>query len=96
MNLADSLGVHVGLEELDVDVLLQSVVVADEWANQVPDLHVLLFDQLLCSLILILEVPSAVFVDYILEPLPFHVVSLPHNHILLDELMTSICYSPIV
>jgi hypothetical protein len=71
-------------------VLFQSVVFTYEWANKIPYLHIFLLYHLFGSLILILKVPPAIFVDYFLELLPFQIISLPDDHILLNKLMASV------
>jgi len=72
-------------------VLFKPVVITNYWANQVPDLHIFLFYELLGPLILIFEVPPALIVDDLLKFLPFQVISMPHDHILLNELMAPVC-----
>jgi hypothetical protein len=84
------------LNKLDINVLFLSVVIADEGAYQIPSHNIFLFNLLFCSLFLILKIPSSINVDYFLEFLPFHVISLPDNYILINELMTSVSYRPIV
>ena len=77
-------------------MLFLSVVIADEWANQIPSHNIFLFNLLFGSLFLILKIPSSIIVDHFLEFLPFQVISLPDNHILINELMTSVSYRSIV
>jgi hypothetical protein len=72
-------------------VLFKPVVITDNWANEVPDLHIFLLDELFGPLILIFEVPPALIIYDLLEFLPFQVIPLPHNHILLNELMAPVC-----
>jgi hypothetical protein len=90
LNSAYPLGIQVSLQELNINVLFTPVVITDNWANEVPDFHIFLLDELLGPVILIFEVPPALIVDDFLEFLPFQVISMPDHHILLDELMAPV------
>ena len=46
---------------------------------------------MLGPLILIFEVPPALIINDLLEFLPFQVIPLPHDHVLLNELMAPVC-----
>ena len=72
-------------------MLFKPVVITDNWANEVPDLHIFLLDELLGPLILIFEVPPPLIIYDLLELLPFQVIPMPHDHVLLNEFMAPVC-----
>ena len=71
-------------------MLFTPVVITDNWANEVPDFHIFLLDELFGPVILIFEVPPALIVYDFLEFLPFQVIPMPHHHVLLYELMAPV------
>lgn len=71
-------------------MLFTPVVITDSRSNEVPDLLIFLLDVLLGTIFLIYEIPPALIVDHFLELLPFQVISMPHHHILLNELMAPV------
>jgi hypothetical protein len=89
LNKCNSLGINIGVNKRYINFLFYPVERAYKWANQVPDLDILLFSQSLGPLIVIFEVPPFFSENNFLKLLPCEIFAFPNDLVIIYQLMTS-------